>query len=119
VCGIYISATAFKNPSKSTTVTLKTLIPISDQIALQSFTLYPSQLIGEIALKVIFSTHAMIWCQVPPQAVIDAHNFMNNTNLELVQAYKDSAYIYDRFFHQIGDSGILIDVDAGPAYIQN
>ena len=119
VCGIYISATAFKNPSKSTTVTLKTLIPISDLIALQSFSLYPSQLIGEIALKVIFSTRAMVWCQVPPQAVLDAHNFMNNTNLELNAAYAGSAYIYDRFFHQIGDSGILMDVDAGPAYIPN
>jgi len=119
VCGIYISATAFKNPSKSTTVTLKTLIPISDLIALQSFSLYPSQLIGEIALKVIFSTRAMVWCQVPPKAVLDAHNFMNNTNLELNGAYESSAYIYDRFFHQIGDSGIVMDVDVGPAYIQN
>jgi len=119
VCGVYIPATSFKNSSKSTTVTIKTLIPISDLIALQAFSLYPSQLIGEIALKVLFSTRAMVWCQVPPQSVLDAHNFMNNTNLELNVAYAGSAYIYDRFFHQIGDSGILMDVDAGPAYIPN
>jgi len=119
ICGVYIPATSFKNANKSTTVTIKTLIPISDLIALQAFSLYPSQLIGEIALKVLFSSRAMVWCQVPPQAVLDAHNFMNNTNLTLLGSYASSSHIFDRFFHQIGDSGNVVDIGTGPAYIQN
>lgn len=119
VCGVYIPATAFKNSNKSTTVTIKTLIPLSDLIALQAFSIYPSQLIGELALKVLFSTRAMVWCQVPPQAVIDAHNFMNNTSLTLLEAYGLSANLFDRFFHQIGDSGNVVDISVGSAYVQN
>jgi len=119
VCGVYIPATSFKNSNKSTTVTIKTLVPISDLIALQAFSLYPSNLIGELALKVIPSTRAMVWCQVPPQAVLDAHNYMNNTNLTLLGSYASSIHVFDRFFHQIGDSGNVVDVGTGPAYIQN
>ena len=112
VCGVYVPLTSFKNGSNSATIQIKSLIPISDLLPFQAFSIYPSKLCGELAAKVQFSTAGLVWCMVPPQAVLDITNFMNNSALTLDTTYA-AVKGYDRFFHQIGDSGNIIDyVDA-------
>ena len=108
VCGVYISASEFKNGNKSATIQMKSLIPISDLLPFQAFGIYPSNLIGQLALKVLFSNSSFIWCQVPPQPVLDANNYMNNTS-ETLDAGFAALVGYDRFFHQVGDSGYVCD----------
>jgi len=108
ICGVYISADQFKNGSKSATVQMKSLIPISDLLPFQAFSLYPSNIIGALAIKVMFTETSFIWCQVPPQSVLDASNYMNN-GVETLNVDFQALSSYDRFFHQIGDSGYLCD----------
>jgi len=108
ICGVYISADRFKNGSKTATIEMKSLIPISDLLPFQSFSMYPANIVGQLAIKVLFSTAAFVWCQVPPETVIEADNYMNNTSNELNADFK-ALSTYDRFFHQIGDQGYVCD----------
>ena len=55
ICGVYIPLNSFKNGNKSATVRMRSLIPISDLLPFQSFCIYPSNIIGQLALKVLFS----------------------------------------------------------------
>jgi len=108
VCGVYVPLTDFKNGSKSATIQIKSLIPIDDLLPFQSFSIYPSKLMGELAAKVQFSTAGLVWCMVPSQAVLDITNFMNNGIATLESTFA-AIRGYDRFFHQIGDAGNIVD----------
>jgi len=108
VCGVYVPATEFKNANKSATIRMKSLIPISDFLPFQAFSIYPSNLIGQLALKVLFSNSSFVWCQVPPESVLEATNYMNNT-VETLDTDFVAITGYDRFFHQIGDAGYVCD----------
>jgi len=108
VCGVYIPVSEFKNGNKSATIRMKSLIPISDLLPFQTFSIYPSNLIGQLALKVLFSNSSFVWCQVPPEAVLEATNYMNNTTDALAETFSPQV-AYDRFFHQIGDAGYACD----------
>jgi len=108
VCGVYVPLTEFKNGSKSATIQIKSLVPISDLLPFQSFSIYPSKLMGELAAKVQFTTAGLVWCIVPPQAVLDTSNFFNNGIATLESGFS-LIRGYDRFFHQIGDAGNIID----------
>jgi len=117
VCGTYIPLNLFKNGSKTATIRMKSLIPISDLLPFQTFSIYPSNLIGQLALKVLFSNSSFVWCMVPPEAVLEAYNYMNNTAYLMNVGMAVQKTGYDRFFHQIGDSGYLVDMNtAGTDY---
>jgi len=66
---------------------------------------------GELAAKVQFSTAGLVWCMVPPPAVLEIDNFMNNTMATLDATFAERTD-YDHFFHQIGEAGNIIDVGA-------
>lgn len=108
VCGVYISADRFKNGSKTATVEMKSLIPISDLLPFQAFSMYPANIVGALAIKVLFSTAAFVWCQVPPEVVLEANNYMNY-GVDALNADFKALSTYDRFFHQIGDPGYVYD----------
>ncbi len=116
VCGVYLPLSLWKNAQKTATVNIRCIVPISDILPLQSFSLYPSKIIGQLALKLAFTMRGLVWCQVPPEAVLESENFLNNQTTALNAKFGATAF-YDRFLHQIGDYGTLLDDDGTASYI--
>ena len=116
ICGVYLPLSLWKNSQRTATVNIRCIIPLSDLLPLQSFSIYPSKIIGDLALKLAFTMNGLIWCQVDPVAVNDADNYLNNTAHPLDAKFGSTAF-YDRFFHQIGDYGTLLDEDGSASYI--
>jgi len=87
---------------------MKSLIPISDLLPFQTFSMFPSNLIGQLTLTILFINNSFVWCQVPTENVQEAINYMNNTSYTVVAPFK-AIVGYDRFFRQIGDSGYICD----------
>ena len=116
VCGTYLALSLWKNSQRTATVNIRCIIPVSDLLPLQSFSLYPSKIIGDLALKLAFTMAGLIWCQVDPVKVLEAENFLNNTALPLDAKFGANAF-FDRFFHQIGDYGTLLDEDNAVSYV--
>ena len=109
VCGAYVKLSEFKNVSKSVNINFKYIIPLSDLIMLQAFQMYPSNIIGQLALKIAFSFDGIVWTQVNPTHVRETNDFLYNTNTG-TSAYETTPY--DHFFHQIGETGNIVDTDA-------
>jgi hypothetical protein len=116
VCGTYVPLSAFKNISKTASVSIRCIIPVSDILPLQAFSLYPSNIIGQIALKIAFTMRGLIYCQVDPSAVLESDNYMNNTSTALHAKFGATAF-YDRFFTQIGDYARILDENGTASYI--
>ena len=117
VCGVYVPLTDFKNSNKSTTITIKALVPLSDLLPLQAFSIYPPNICGNLSAKVQFNPNSLVWCMVPPKAVLDYHNFLNNTALTLDTEYDDIKGYY-HFFHQINDPGYIVDFSATDTHVR-
>ena len=109
VCGTYVKLSEFKNPNKTATINFKYIIPLSDLILLQAFQMYPSNIIGQLALKIAFSFDGIVWTQVNPTHVRETNNFMYNLNTA-TSDYETTPF--DHFFHQIGETGNIVDTDA-------
>ena len=112
VAGAYVSLTNFKNTSKSAVIPFRYIVPVSDLLPLQGFSMYPSEIIGQLALRVTFTMRGLVYCQVPTRAVLEARGFLAGTTL----TYSSSTLIttpFDRKFTQIGDTARIIDSEAG------
>lgn len=118
VCGAYLPLSNWKNAQKTATVNIRCIVPLSDLLPLQAFSLYPSNIVGQLALKAMFSMRGLIWCQVDPSAVLESNNFLNNQSTPLSAKFGATAF-YDRFFHQIGDSGYVTDENGTASYISS
>ena len=116
VCGTYIATSEFKNVNKSAVVPFRFILPISDLLPLQSFSLYPSRIVGDLALKVAFTLRGLVYCQVDPSKVLEHANFMNNASNVLDVKFGATAF-YDRSFCQIGDYSNILDEDGTASYI--
>lgn len=116
VCGTYLPLSNWKNPQRQSIVNIRCIVPISDLLPLQSFSLYPSNIIGQLAIKAAFTMRGLVWTQVDPVHVLECNNFLNNTLLPLDAKFGNTAF-FDRFFHQINDAGYLLDEDLSPSYI--
>ena len=78
--------------------------------------MYPSEISGQLALRLTFTMRGLVYCQVPPSAVLAATNFLNGTNITATLP-TFLTVPFDRHFTQIGDSAHIIDINvAGTAF---
>jgi hypothetical protein len=96
VCGAYLPLSLWKNAQKTATVNIRCIVPLSDLLPLQSFSLYPSRIVGQLALKIAFTMRGLIWCQVDPASVLEIENFLNNQANTLSAKFGATAF-FDRF----------------------
>ena len=111
VAGTYVRLSEFKNGNKTATINFKYIVPLSDLILLQTFSMYPSNIIGQLSLKLAFSFDGLVWTQVNPSAVRIANDYLNNTTTAST-TYETTPY--DHFFHQIGEVGKFVDTNNTP-----
>ena len=76
VCGVYIPLSKFENGNEPE-VDMELIIPFTDQLVLQAWRLYPNRILGEMEEEVQFSTDALVWCMLQPQAVAEIKKFWN------------------------------------------
>ena len=116
ICGTYVKLSNFKNGNKTAVVPFRYIVPLSDLLPLQAFSLYPSEICGALALRVNFTLRGLVWCQVPPAAVLEAENYLNGTTLGATIGTFLSVP-FDHKFTQIGDAARIIDINtAGTAF---
>ena len=41
--------------------------------------MYPSEICGQLALRLTFTMRGLVYCQVPPVSVYEAHEFLSGT----------------------------------------
>ena len=117
VAGAYVKLSDFKNSTKSAVIPFRYIVPISDLLPLQSFSMYPSEIIGQLALRVTFTMRGLVYCQVPPAAVFEVGEFLSGTAYTPTTATVLTAP-FDRKFTQINDTARILDINvAGNAYV--
>lgn len=125
VCGVYISmydiimGTKFNENTRAregnnsagvVSIPLDIIVPFTDLLSTQAFTIYPRCVFGDLAIQKRFTTAGMVHCQVD---TIDALHKQIKTNasgrnlggISDVGYLNDFTFKYDTFFHQMGDSG--------------
>ena len=116
VCGAYVKLSDFKNGTKSAVIPFRYIVPVSDLLPLQGFSMYPSEICGQLALRLTFTMRGLVYCQVPPVSVYEAQEFLSGTPY-VATTGSVLTTPFDRHFTQINDTSRILDINvAGNAY---
>ena len=72
--------------------------------------MYPSEICGQLDLRLTFTIRGLVYCQVPYTATFDVINYLdgNTHNINSTLA----GLPFDRKFTQIGDTARIVDSNA-------
>ncbi len=103
VCGLYLSPVELASGAK--TYQMELIIPYTDFLKYQAFTLYPNKICGELTELVQTSTEAFVWAPINPLVAIETEEFLSGTEF----TYKDvsNALPITRKFTQIGNNATI------------
>ena len=109
ICGTYVKLSNFKNTNKTAVIPFRYIVPLSDLLPLQAFSLYPSEICGALSLRLNFTLRGLVFCQVPPVAVKESTEFLTGIRKTIISSLFEIPF--DHKFTQIGDAARIIDID--------
>ena len=116
VAGAYVKLRNFKNGTKSKVIPFRYIVPVSDLKPLQGFSMYPSEIIGQLALMVTFTMLGLVYYQVKPHEVYEVEEFLSGTPY-VATTVAVLTIPFDRKLTQIYDTASILDINvAGNAY---
>ncbi len=110
VCGIYASLSDLAD-GQVHTYPFEFVVPYTDMLKYQAFTLYPNAIVGELMELLQTSTDAFVWAPVPPSACIEEHCFLTGEvpKIDNVEVTPPSdSILMTRKFTQVGNSANIV-----------